>query len=161
MQFSVLMKAKRYIYDSLVQSKSFKRIFLDRQVQYSLCNERRRVSKSYFNSIKDIHKGQRGFVVGNGPSLKACDLTKIRGEVSIASNLIHLIYDQTLWRPTYLTVVDPLVWEKMCQIDSLPHTTLLISAGLDPEKSDCLTYLMSSKGHAPSHVSNPLIFTGK
>jgi hypothetical protein len=43
----------------------------------------------------------RVWVIGNGPSLKAEDLTKLHelGETCIAVNRIHLIYDQTPWRP--------------------------------------------------------------
>lgn len=43
------------------------------------------------------------FVVGNGPSLRADDLTEIMcaGYPSWATNYIHLLYDQTSWRPDY------------------------------------------------------------
>jgi hypothetical protein len=41
----------------------------------------------------------RAFVVGNGPSLKADQLEKLIPEVSFGVNRIHLIYDQTRWRP--------------------------------------------------------------
>ncbi len=52
---------------------------------------------------KDIHKGQSCFLIGNGPSLRAEDLTAI-GEAGIptfAFNRIFYIFDQTPWRPTY------------------------------------------------------------
>jgi len=43
----------------------------------------------------------RAFVVGNGPSLKDTDLSLLAGEVSFATNNIHLIYPTTSWRPTH------------------------------------------------------------
>lgn len=43
----------------------------------------------------------RAFIIGNGPSLNKTPLDKLIGEVSFATNRIHLIYKQTNWRPTY------------------------------------------------------------
>jgi hypothetical protein len=57
-------------------------------------------------SLRNAHAGRRAFVVGNGPSLAAADLDRLRGEISFASNKIYLIFDQTGWRPTYLTAID-------------------------------------------------------
>jgi hypothetical protein len=42
----------------------------------------------------------RAFVVGSGESLKHTNLNNLKGEISIASNNIHLIYPYTEWRPT-------------------------------------------------------------
>ncbi len=67
----------------------------------------------YWKSLRHKHRGQRGFVIGNGPSLKAADVDRLQGEVAIASNKIYLIYDQTAWRPTYFTISDPIVWDKI------------------------------------------------
>lgn len=50
---------------------------------------------------KDIHKGKRVFLIGNGPSLKKTDLDLIKDEYAIAMNRISLIYPETAWRPTY------------------------------------------------------------
>ena len=48
----------------------------------------------------------RFFVVGNGPSLKKTPLDKIAGEKSVALNRIHLIYPDTVWRPTHYVKTD-------------------------------------------------------
>lgn len=41
-------------------------------------------------ALKDIHKGKRAFVIGNGPSLKTQDLTLLRDEITFVSNwFIH------------------------------------------------------------------------
>jgi len=48
----------------------------------------------------------RAFVVGNGPSLKAEQLNKLIPEVSFGVNRIHLIYNQTRWRPTHWVMMD-------------------------------------------------------
>ena len=78
---------------------------------------------AYFRKLKDKYKGQRGFVVGNGPSLKIEDLSKLEKEVSIASNKIFMIFKDTPWRPQVYSIVDDLVWEKIH--DQLPTEKLV------------------------------------
>lgn len=53
--------------------------------------------------LKNIHKGETCFLIGNGPSLRAEDLTTIHeaGIPTFAFNRIFYIFDQTPWRPTY------------------------------------------------------------
>lgn len=58
--------------------------------------------------LKDKHKGQACVVIGNGPSLKVEDLTRLH-ELRIptfACNRIHLVFQQTPWRPTYYFMSD-------------------------------------------------------
>jgi len=70
-------------------------------------------SRDYWKSLKNKHQGKRGFVIGNGPSLRLGDLERLNGEISIASNKIYLAFDQVSWRPTYYTVADRLLWRKI------------------------------------------------
>lgn len=51
--------------------------------------------------LRNTHSGERCFVIGNGPSLRAADLDilKKNGEFCFASKRINLIFDQTEWRP--------------------------------------------------------------
>lgn len=55
---------------------------------------------------KGIHTGERCFVIGNGPSLTAEDLEKIKNEYSFAANRIYLMYEKTNWRPSYYMCQD-------------------------------------------------------
>jgi len=48
----------------------------------------------------------RAFIVGNGKSLKVDQLDKLIPEKSFGVNRIHLIYDQTEWRPDYWMFMD-------------------------------------------------------
>lgn len=54
-------------------------------------------------ALKGAYAGKRCFFVGNGPSLRAEDLTKLHkhGEVTFAFNRVYNIFDQTPWRPTF------------------------------------------------------------
>lgn len=57
---------------------------------------------------KNKHKGEACFVIGNGPSLRIDDLTKIHelGIPSFACNRIYLAFPETSWRPSYYFISD-------------------------------------------------------
>lgn len=65
-------------------------------------------NKELLNTLKDKHANNRAFIVCNGPSLKAEDLSLLhqRGEITFACNKIDKIFPQTAWRPTYYAVLD-------------------------------------------------------
>ena len=52
---------------------------------------------------KERYAGQRCFLIGNGPSLRAEDLTVLheRREITFAFNRIYNIFDKTPWRPAF------------------------------------------------------------
>lgn len=60
---------------------------------------------------KDIHKGKRVFVIGNGPSLRCEDLDRLNKnrEICFGSNSIYKIFKMTKWRPNYLCFIDPIM----------------------------------------------------
>ncbi len=58
------------------------------------------------SEYKDKYKGERCFVIGNGPSLKADDLKKLDNEYTFASNSIFRYYEFTDWRPDFYSVSD-------------------------------------------------------
>lgn len=71
---------------------------------------------SYFHhpelkKFKDIHKGKRAFIIGNGPSLTVEDLNTLHQnhEICFAANNVYKIYDQTAWRPDYLCMSDDII----------------------------------------------------
>lgn len=68
---------------------------------------------AYWKQLKGKCIGKRGWVIGNGPSLKIDDLDRLKNEVCIASNKIHLAFEQTTWRPSLITVVDKVLWPKI------------------------------------------------
>ena len=76
--------------------------------------QRRRLHREYLQSehhrklqtIKNCHAGERCFIIGNGPSLNARDLEKIKDEYCFAANRIYEIFEQTSWRPTYYIAID-------------------------------------------------------
>lgn len=57
---------------------------------------------------KDIHKGKRAFLIGNGPSLNINDLEKLyrHNEICIGCNKIYRAYSETKWRANYICMSD-------------------------------------------------------
>ena len=54
----------------------------------------------------NIHKGERCFIVGTGPSLRIEDVHKLKDEYTFAVNSCLTMYDKTEWRGTYYGIVD-------------------------------------------------------
>jgi hypothetical protein len=62
-------------------------------------------------ALKNRYLRKRCFIVGNGPSLTWHDLDLISKEKTFASNKIYLSYANTIFRPTFYTVIDSYVFE--------------------------------------------------
>lgn len=90
-----------------IQAFFNKRAYLRQKRQYAdAVNE--------MSKYKDIHKGERCFIIGTGPSLKPEDLDKLmkHDEICFGSNRIYEIFDKTSWRPTYYANQDFQLIEK-------------------------------------------------
>lgn len=57
-------------------------------------------------NLKNKHLSKRCFIIGNGPSLKAEDLDKLKNEITFGFNRIYYIFNKTDWRPTYYCCQD-------------------------------------------------------
>jgi len=80
---------------------------LARQLSPTWHESQKRVAK-----YKDLHQGRRCFVMGNGPSLKRTDLSKLRNEFTIGVNRIYLAFPEMGFTTTYLVSVNTLVLEQ-------------------------------------------------
>jgi len=77
----------------------------------------------YMKKIHNNHLGECCFVIGNGPSLTAQDLTILheKGIDTFAVNRIFKIFPQTPWRPTYYVNTDAvMIRDIQDEINSLP-----------------------------------------
>jgi hypothetical protein len=70
-----------------------------------------RANAGGLEALKGRYTGRRCFVMGNGPSLLKCDLSRLASEITIVSNAHYLIWDQLEYVPTFLAVEDELVAE--------------------------------------------------
>lgn len=85
---------------------------------HPLTTNEERINKWY-----NAHKGQRAFLIGNGPSLNKCDLTHLRNEITIGVNSIFMKKDELGGLPTHFVVEDNFVAEDRAdQINALSGT---------------------------------------
>ena len=83
--------------------------------------------------FKNIHQGERCFIIGNGPSLRAEDLDTLmkNNEVTFGMNRIYKIFSETEWRPTYYCCEDVLIIkEKQEEINAIQAKTKFIPVNL-------------------------------
>lgn len=64
---------------------------------------------SRLEALRGMYRGQRCFLMGNGPSLNNMDLDLLENEIVWGSNRCYLLFDRIRWRPRFYTAVDTLV----------------------------------------------------
>jgi hypothetical protein len=94
-------------------------------------------SLPFLRSLKNRYRGRRGFVIGNGPSLRIEDLNCLQSEITIASNKIYLAFEKTSWRPSFHTVADPLVWDKIADVVDAQGLMPLVPSYLPSTSTRC------------------------
>lgn len=72
----------------------------------------RRDSIRQLSALKDIHRGERCFIIGNGPSLKQTDLSKLRHEYTFGLNRIYLLFPELGFSTSYYLSINNLVIEQ-------------------------------------------------
>jgi hypothetical protein len=72
----------------------------------------RRASIRRLKALKDVHKGKRAFIIGNGPSLRQTDLSKLRKEFTFGMNRIYLLFPELGFHTTYFVSINDLVIEQ-------------------------------------------------
>jgi len=81
----------------------------------------RRESRKRLAALKDTHKGERCFIIGNGPSLRVTDLKKLRNEYTFGLNRIYLLFPELGFTTTYFLSMNDLVIEQCAaEILALP-----------------------------------------
>jgi hypothetical protein len=64
------------------------------------------------NRWKNLHAGERCFILGNGPSLNRTDLSLLKDEFTFGTNRIYMLEKSRDFRPTYYVVANELVAEQ-------------------------------------------------
>ena len=64
------------------------------------------------HTLRDSYVGDRCFIIGNGPSLRKTDLTKLKGEFTFGLNWIYLIFSELGFTTSCLVSVNDLVLEQ-------------------------------------------------
>ncbi len=112
-------------------------------------------------TFRDRHRGRRCFVIGNGPSLKQQDLSRLTSEVTFATNAFYLhplVSEQGL--PSYYLLSDPeyfdgrIALEEFSQLQAaigstpifLPHYAREFIASTNALPSEQIYYVASCGG---------------
>ena len=102
-------------------------------------------------SIRDEYKGERIFVIGNGPSLASTPLEFFEDEFTFGVNRIYLMEEALGWSPDFFTVVDwRVAADCVDEIASLQNRRMFIPERfrgmLEPTNDDLYWY--HHNGHA-------------
>ncbi|PWH16903.1 MAG: hypothetical protein DDG59_08665 [Anaerolineae bacterium] len=119
---------KRFFPPAIWRPVSQARYAILRAAQYpaATLHPWRRQSKRVLEHYRQCHRGQRCFIIGNGPSLKQTDLTKLNGEITFGMNRIYLAFDSIGFSTTYYVAVNDLVIEQcLADILALPMPKFL------------------------------------
>jgi hypothetical protein len=102
--------------------------------------------------LKNAYKGERCFIIGNGPSLKQTDLSRLQGEYTFGMNRIYLLYPELGFTTTFFLSVNDLVIEQ-CAADIL---ALPIPKFLSWRSHDVILSALGKDVHLPE--TPPLAF---
>jgi len=69
-------------------------------------------SRRQLAALKDAHPGERCFILGNGPSLRQTDLTRLKGETTFGLNRVYLLFPELGFPTTYLVAINWLVLDQ-------------------------------------------------
>lgn len=106
MNIKLILKSNNFLYTLIkfIKNKTENLNFIKIKYEYK--------NSKYFNEIKkfkNIHNNKRCFIIGNGPSLQAKDLDKLKDEITFGTNKIFFMFNNTKWRPTYYCCTDYLL----------------------------------------------------
>ena len=76
---------------------------------------RRKQSIRQLEAMRDIHKGRRCFILGNGPSLRKMDLSPLRDEFTFGLNRIYLLFPEMGFETSYFVAINTLVIEQCAE----------------------------------------------
>jgi uncharacterized Rossmann fold enzyme len=98
---------KEDIYFSRIMNAILRRIYyLPQKFIYYMPVGFYRRNRNNLKSFNNIHKGERCFVIANGPSLKDVDFSLLENEFTIGMNRIYLMKEQNGFTPSYLACID-------------------------------------------------------
>lgn len=109
-------------------------------------------------SFRDKHKGERCFIIGNGPSLNKLDLSLLKNEITFGVNGIYLNKEKMGFLPTYYVIEDYLIAEdRSTEINELKVRGKFIPTYLDYAlKNDATTVNFNAHLNYTDKVFEPL-----
>ncbi|MBQ5752187.1 MAG: DUF115 domain-containing protein [Bacteroidaceae bacterium] len=87
-------------------------------------------SRRRLRALKNVHSGERCFIIGNGPSLTNEDLIRLmkRGEYTFACNSLIKLFNEIPFRPTYYFAQDnKIILDNKSEIEAYNGTCFIKS----------------------------------
>jgi hypothetical protein len=109
--FSPIKSAARSVLGNQVYSDLADRYWLSR----AALDPRYRAGVRRMRDLKDKHRSERCFIIGNGPSLNDTELSLLEDEITFGLNRIYLLFDEIGFPTTYYVSVNRLVIEQCAQ----------------------------------------------
>ncbi len=75
----------------------------------------RRKSIRALRGLKNSHKGERCFIIGNGPSLRKMDLSRLKNEFTFGMNRIYMLFPEIGFQTDLFLAVNDLVIEQCAE----------------------------------------------
>jgi len=102
-------------------------------------------SVNRLKDLRDSHRGERCFIIGNGPSLQKMELSPLRDEVTFGMNRIYLHFPQMGFETTYYVAINTLVIEQCAEdIHSLPMPKFITWRGRQWLRNDPRTLFLDT-----------------
>ncbi len=115
----------------------------------------RRTSIQRLTEFKDSHRGQRAFILGNGPSLANIDISKLKNEQTFGMNRVYLAFPQWGFQTSFFVCVNDLVIEQFARdIASLSMPKFLSWRSRRYIKPDRQTIFLNSTYERPIFASD-------
>lgn len=95
--------------------------------------------------LRNIHKGKRCFIIGNGPSLNKMDLSGLKNEITVGANAIYKEFSKWGFNTDYLLFEDPYQTElRAPDASKVKNTTKIFALYNSPNvKTDRHTLFMN------------------
>jgi hypothetical protein len=110
----------------------------------------RRDSIQRLADLKNAHRGERAFILGNGPSLRNTDVSKLKNEKTFGMNRVFLAFPVWDFQTSFLVSVNDLVIEQSApEIIALPMPKFLSWRSRRYVKPDDQTIFLHSTYERP------------
>ncbi len=120
-------------------------------------------NKEYLKTLKDIHKGERLFLIANGPSIKDMDLGVLKNEFTMCMNRFYIYFDKIGFVPNYLVCVEDLVLGQFAEdFNNIPIEGKFVNWRFHQQINKC-HYLKEAFAFNPffqNDITNPTHFGG-
>lgn len=125
-------------------------VFASRVYKYSHVKLKRLTRKKDTDNLhkwqllKDKYKGERIFIIGNGPSLNKTPLYLLKDEYTMCFNRFNLMFERLSWKPDFFVVSDDLVIKDSSDEinkETLPNVTYAFFPDIHPSNIDFTQYI--------------------